>query len=156
MRSRKWTIEQLKDVASTSFSYRSVIKKLGLKPAGGNYKQITKYLKENSVDTTHFRGKGWNKGKLFDPKPKILLNLILKQDSDFQSHKLKKRLLLESVKIEACEECHWSESRDDGSIPLELHHINGDPRDNRLENLQILCPNCHSLKLNHRGRNIKK
>lgn len=41
-------------------------------------------------------------------------------------------------------------------IPLELHHINGDHTDNRLENLQVLCPNCHALTDNYRGRNIGK
>jgi len=37
---------------------------------------------------------------------------------------------------------------------VELHHINGDSRDNRLENLQILCPNCHALTDNYRGKNV--
>ncbi|MDE1988391.1 MAG: HNH endonuclease, partial [Patescibacteria group bacterium] len=41
-------------------------------------------------------------------------------------------------------------------LPLELDHINGDRHDNRLENLRILCPNCHSLKPTHRGRNMNK
>ena len=40
-------------------------------------------------------------------------------------------------------------------IPLELHHINGDNTDNRIENLQLLCPNCHALTDNYRGKNIK-
>ncbi|HAN04121.1 MAG TPA: hypothetical protein DCW72_10215 [Elusimicrobia bacterium] len=44
----------------------------------------------------------------------------------------------------------------DGRLPLELDHVNGDNRDNRLENLRILCPNCHSLKPTHRGRNSGK
>jgi len=43
----------------------------------------------------------------------------------------------------------------DGYLPLELDHINGDHHDNRLENLRILCPNCHSLKPTHRGRRRK-
>ena len=40
-------------------------------------------------------------------------------------------------------------------IPLELHHVNGDNRDNRLENLQLLCPNCHALTNTYRGKNNK-
>ncbi len=44
----------------------------------------------------------------------------------------------------------------DGPISLEIDHINGINNDNRLENLRILCPNCHSQTDTFRGRNIKK
>lgn len=40
------------------------------------------------------------------------------------------------------------------AIPLEIHHINGNHKDNHLENLQILCPTCHALTNNYRGKNI--
>ena len=43
----------------------------------------------------------------------------------------------------------------EGYLPLELDHINGDRYDNRLENLRVLCPNCHSLTPTHRGRSGK-
>ena len=42
----------------------------------------------------------------------------------------------------------------DSDIPLELHHINGDKFDNRIENLQLLCPNCHSFTDNYRAKNM--
>ncbi|KKQ13143.1 MAG: hypothetical protein US27_C0015G0001, partial [Candidatus Moranbacteria bacterium GW2011_GWF1_36_78] len=52
--------------------------------------------------------------------------------------------------------CGWHKVSKDGRLPLELDHINGDSKDNRIKNLRVLCPNCHSLKPTHRGRNIKK
>ncbi len=38
-------------------------------------------------------------------------------------------------------------------IPLELHHKDGDNTNNELDNLELLCPNCHALTDNYRGRN---
>ena len=69
---------------------------------------------------------------------------------------LKKRLFLANLKPKNCEICGWAKVTEDGYLPLELDHINGNSKDNRLENLRVLCPNCHSLKPTHRGRNIRK
>lgn len=156
MRRKKWTEEQLRNAAQCSRSIRQILSILKLKEAGGNYAQIKKFLQIYKIDTSHLKGKAWNKGLKGIGKPFVLLNKILVKNSDFQSYKLKKRLFLDKIKWEYCEICGWKEKTKDGRLPLELDHINGDRRDNRLENLRILCPNCHSLQFTHRGRNIKK
>lgn len=155
MKKRKWTEEQLRDAAKNSTSVRQVLSKIGLREAGGNYVQVQKYLRFYKIDTTHFKGKGWNKGLVGIGKPIYSLEEILAENSTYQSYKLKKRLLDANLKPQQCEECGWRERSPDGRIPLELDHINGIRSDNRLENLRILCPNCHSLKPTHRGRNRK-
>lgn len=155
MKPRKWTEDQLRLAAKDSTSIRQVLHILGLKEAGGNYSQIAKYFKEYSIDVSHFRGKGWNKGLQGIGKPRFSLEQILTVSSTFQSYKLKRRLFQAKLKYERCEECGWAKRSVDGRIPLELDHKNGDCRDNRLENLRVLCPNCHSLKPTHRGRNKK-
>jgi transposase len=68
---------------------------------------------------------------------------------------LKRALLREALKRYVCEICGISEWR---GLPLSLalHHVNGDGRDNRLENLQLLCPNCHSQTENFAGRNVTR
>ena len=155
MRSKKWTISQLKEAAKKSKSIRQVLGLLGLKQAGGNYAQIKKYFDFYKIDILHFTGKLWNKGLKGIGKPRIPLEKILVKNSTYQSFKLKKRLFLAGLKSQQCEECGWAKRSDSGHLPLELDHVNGNHMDNRLENLRVLCPNCHSLKPTHRGRKIK-
>lgn len=84
------------------------------------------------------------------------LEEILTRNSRYQSYKLKRRLFAAGLKKPSCELCGWSKEAKDGRIPLELDHMNGDRYDNRIENLRILCPNCHSLQPTHRGLNKRK
>ena len=156
MRNKKWTNHDLQIAIQSSSSIRQVIAKLGLIPAGGNYVQVTKQIALLKLDTSHFLGRGWNKGMHFAKVPAKPLAEVLQKNSHVQSFKLKKRLFQENIKKIECEECGWKKVSEDGRIPLELDHINGDRLDNRLENLRVLCPNCHSLKPTHRGRNKKK
>ena len=102
-----------------------------------------------------FSGKGWSKGKTVPKEPLYSLDQVLVKDSFFNLSHLKRRLFKADLKKPKCEECGWEQMSLDGRVPIELDHINGDRHDNRLENLRILCPNCHSLKLTHRGRNKK-
>ncbi len=156
MRLRKWTEKELKQAVKDSRSIRQVLKILHLKEAGGNYAQIKKYVENYKINTSHLKGRGWNKGlKGFVSTRRISLKRILVENSSFQSYKLKNRLISEGLKPSYCAECGWAKKSKDGRLPLEIDHINGDSRDNRLVNLRILCPNCHSLKLTHRGRNRK-
>ena len=65
---------------------------------------------------------------------------------------IKQRLIKLGIKDEACEECgirDWLGR----PLSLELHHVNGDGKDHRLENLQLLCPNCHSQTDTWGGKN---
>lgn len=155
-RRRSWSDAELAAAVESSYSYRQVIKKLGLVPAGGNYSQTKHRIIDLSLNTDHFTGRGWNTGsryrKVLQPKP---LREILVNGSRYQSYKLRNRLFREGLKKQSCEECGWAEKSVDGRIPVELDHINGDRYDNRLKNLRILCPNCHSLKPTHRAKNRK-
>lgn len=153
MRQRTWTQEQLKNAVINSLSCRQVLTKLNLKPTGGNYRQLSKYVQESNLNTSHFKGHAWNKGLKYTGKPLQSLEKILVENSDYQSYKLKLRLFINGYKKERCEICGWAEKSIDGRIPLELDHINGNHLDNRITNLQILCPNCHSLRPSHGGRN---
>lgn len=65
---------------------------------------------------------------------------------------LKKRLLFETK--DTCEECGQQNIWNNKPLTLELHHIDGNSKNNKRENLQILCPNCHTQTPNHRGKNL--
>lgn len=152
---RSWTDEQLIEAVKICYSYRGVISSLGLIPAGGNYAQIQARIKQLNLDTSHFTGARWNAGKTYHTKSRPILTELLIENGAVQSYKLKKRLFEEGIKHPVCELCGWAERATDGRIPVELDHINGNHSDNRLENLRILCPNCHSLQPTHRGKNKK-
>lgn len=149
----KWTDEQFIEIVAANYSIAGVIKALGLVPAGGNYTTVNNKIKELNLDTSHFTGRGWNVGLKFKPKKAKPLSEILVEDSNYQSFKLAQRLLKEGIKEHKCERCKRTEW-EEVPIPLELHHINGTRTDNRLSNLQLLCPNCHALTDSYRGKNI--
>lgn len=151
---RRWTDEDLVHAVSISLSYRQVITRLGLVPAGGNYQSIQRRIGELNIATGHFTGKVWNKLPFGNSIYRKSIDEVLVKKGTTQSYKLKRRLIKAGLKEQACELCGWAQRSIDGRIPVELDHINGDRFDNRIENLRILCPNCHSLQLTHRGKNI--
>jgi hypothetical protein len=152
MRKRTWQLEDLRQAVETSTSYRQVLEKLSLKGSGGNYEQIKKYIKDEQLNIEHFKGRGWNRGLMGTGRPRMPLDKVLILGSEVQSFKLKKRLFHAGLKPMHCEECGWAKLSENGYLPLELDHINGNRHDNRIENLRILCPNCHSLRPTHRSR----
>jgi DNA-binding CsgD family transcriptional regulator len=87
------------------------------------------------------------------PRPTVTpIAALCTADTPRSRGNLKRRLLREGLKEPRCEGCglHRWQGR---ALPLSLHHINGDRDDNRIENLEILCPNCHALTGNFSGRN---
>jgi Zn finger protein HypA/HybF involved in hydrogenase expression len=66
---------------------------------------------------------------------------------------LRKRLLVE--RNHKCEECGVGNMYNGRPLSLELDHIDGNNKNNKLENLRILCPNCHSQTPTHRAKNIR-
>lgn len=148
-----YTKELLEQAIENAKSIADICRFIGLKPLGSNYKTVRDKLELFNIDYSHLTGQRWNKGlKHISESSRFPLSEILKEGVDYKSDTLKKRLIAEGIKENKCELCGCTSEK----AVLELHHINGDHFDNRLENLQILCPNCHSLTLNHRGKNINK
>lgn len=147
MASNRYTKEEIIEAVKTSKSYSEVCRKLGLSPRGGNPTTIKRKIEEYGLDISHFTFGAWAKGSTADTDCRIRkkdINEILIENSGWTSHSIKNRLLKEGLKEYKCESCGLS-SWGGYPIPLELHHINGIHTDNRLENLLILCPNCHAM-----------
>lgn len=141
------------ELAKKCTNINQILKILGKKSTNEYYKQIKKILEENNVDTSHFTYNEKYKPNGIEEKKSLSDYLVI--GSAITISKLRNRLIKEGVKEHKCEKCGRTEWEGE-IIPLQLHHINGDRTDNRLENLQLLCPNCHALTDNYCGKKSKK
>ena len=157
MRRKSWNEHQLREAIRGSTSWSGVMRRLGLAVAGNSVKFIQAKAAELRLDISHFKGHGWSKGMTGMPSPPQVISLpeILVEKSCYTSSKdLKRRLFKAGLKEMRCEHCLKTEWMG-GPIPLQLDHINGIRSDNRIENLRVLCPNCHALTPTWGGRNHK-
>jgi hypothetical protein len=141
--------EQLRFAISNSTSFRQVLQKLNVIPAGGNYTVLRKRIDYFKIDTSHFTGQLWSKGRILGPKRS--LDDYLSNSAPITSHKLRLKLLSEGILLPVCHSCKrktWLQK----PLPLELHHLDGNHKNNQLSNLSLLCPNCHTLTEGYRRR----
>lgn len=136
------------ELINNSSCISDVLQKLGYSTNGNSWGN--KIVKERMEKLELIFTK---KNKNYCNNTSIPLEQILIKDSEYNRTKLKERLIREGIKEYKCECCGISEWNGK-PISLQLHHINGIHNDNRLSNLQLLCPNCHSQTDNFgtRGR----
>lgn len=138
--------EFLEQEIKNCYSYADFCRLMDLVPEGGNYLRVKALIKKYNLDISHFKNEPWNKGKCYKQSYSKLEDALVENSPVTNTNSLKKRLWKAGLKEQKCELCGCEEH-------LEMHHINGDPTDNRLENLQILCPTCHAGTENFRGKN---
>lgn len=143
-----YSIDQLKGAVAASESWRGVAEKLGLFYCQNLLLSMKQKAAQNEIPTSHFLGKKVWSGK-------ISANRKDATSLKGNSHSRKLALIRDGYKKHQCEVCERTEWRG-LSIPITLHHINGDKHDNRLENLQILCGNCHMQTENFAAKNKRR
>lgn len=153
-----FTPEQLARVADavrSSYSIAGVLRCLGLRVGGANYDTVKRAVRTLQLDTSHWTGEGHRKGSRVPVVPARPLHLVLVRGVFYSTYDLKRRLLAQGLFEARCVHCGLAEWRG-GNIPLELDHIDGDRTNNELQNLRLLCPNCHAMTPTYRAKNKGK
>lgn len=142
----RFTRQEIEQFVKESFSYVELAKRIGYDDASKNgsaYRTVHEMVDTLHLDTSHFKGQGWNKDNFdysrFTYGKKIKSANAVDAIIALRGHK--------------CESCGLSEWMGN-PIPLEVHHIDGQELNSVLENLALICPNCHALTDNYRGKNI--
>ncbi|MEV6947071.1 HNH endonuclease signature motif containing protein [Streptomyces sp. NPDC051172] len=148
----KWTREILQAAVSASTNMCDVLRHLGLEVVGGHHTHISRQIQAYGINTSHFqvptrRGKPW--------RPRTPEGLLVEQPVG-QARRIPSDRLKWAMKAmgmqEQCALCGTEAVWRGHPLPLEVDHIDGNWRDNRIENLRFLCPNCHSTRDSYRGR----
>lgn len=150
---REYAIDKLIENADKCVNMLDLCHKMGIENVGGeDYKEIKQLAQELGVELRF----SYKRNTMCDYHPRIETKDILVENSTYRNAtKLKNRLIEEGLKEYRCERCKNTEWEGE-PIPLQIHHVNGVHTDNRLENIQLLCPNCHSLTDTYAGKNANR
>ena len=146
-------LEKVKEIIYESISYSECMIKLGYNcKGGGTFTKLKKLIADNNIDISHFKGCAHGKSRNI----KINKEDVFRENSTYINNtSLKSRLIKDYNFKEKCSICGISEWMGN-KLSLQLDHINGINKDNRVENLRLLCPNCHSQTETFSGSNKLK
>lgn len=147
------TDDELREIVKRHNTYSGIMRELGYACNGGGVQmRLKERCKQLKIDTSHFKGKGHGTSITTLHK----LEDLLSGNKTYQgSNHLKKRLYKEGLLKEQCSRCGISEWMET-TIVFHLDHVDGNNRNNSLDNLRILCPNCHSQTPTFSGRNVRR
>lgn len=143
----KYTKELLEPIVKESISFREVSRRLGLANDNRASRDVKPHILRLEIDFSHFNRAGRRLGKQQTDAEVFVLN------STFRSYQMVGRL--KKLRPYECVLCANNGIWLNEAMTLEVDHINGKNRDNRLENLRFLCPNCHSIQPTSNGKKRK-
>lgn len=147
-----WEKEYVAAAISSSINYSQVLRKLGHHVGTSNFKILKRKINEYGLSISHFTFKPAKPAKR---RPSLTNKDVFKKDSPRSSKTIKRAAFRSGFLSDECAKCGIGSEWQGESLTLHLDHINGDNSDNRVENLRILCPNCHSQTNTFAGRNKK-
>lgn len=151
--------EELSMAVAKVYNCAELCRIFGLSSTGGTVSRLNKLIRFLQLDTTHWTGQLWNKGKssLDDNRlRKKPVDQIFADNSNASASYVRKLVLTKNLIEYKCESCNLIDNWNGKRLNLQLDHINGKRNDHRLENLRWLCPNCHSQTETFCARNITK
>jgi hypothetical protein len=140
------------DLASAIEGSRSIaeaLRQLGIPPTASSYRIFRGRVRALDLELHHHAGQGWARARTF-PERWVAIERFAETADGVR---LRQRLVALGLREHRCERCGLGAWLDE-PIPLEVDHVDGDRRNNALDNLRLLCPNCHALTPTYRGRNI--
>ncbi|MGW3662847.1 HNH endonuclease signature motif containing protein [Streptomyces sp. NPDC005141] len=151
----KWTQEVLEPVVAVSVSVNDVVRRLGLASVGGHQANIARRIKACGIDTSHFTARVQT-DRMRHNRRRRGAEEILVEDGSADARRIPgqrlKRAMRELGLGERCVLCGIEPFWLGEPLPFEVDHIDGNWRNNRIENLRLLCPNCHATTDTYRGR----
>ena len=155
-----WKIpeDELKKAISESTSFAEFFRKFQIEGKAGAYSTLKRRLGKLEIDYSHIKmGKYSNRGRIFlSPENKIPLKDILIEGSSYSRYHLKRRLIKEGYLKNECAICGLGPEWNNKELIMNIDHINGVNDDNRIGNLRLICPNCHSQTPTFAGRGLRK
>jgi DNA polymerase III alpha subunit len=146
MRKIKYTKEVLEGYVKNSLTIMDVVRKTGLQANCSNHRHIKNRLLFYNIDFSHFKGASARKGTIIGPKKHWTEILVAKPINTRTQGKKLKNALIRMGRPYICVGCKNDGKWADSNLTLQVDHINNINSDNRPENLQFMCPNCHSVK----------
>lgn len=140
-----YSAEDLARAVAESTSIAGVMRKLGIKLAGGSHAYIARRVESAGLDTGHFLGQAHQRGRPARRRlpPEQVLRVRAPGSNRIAASRLR-RALIEMGVAERCEQCGGGPEWQGRPLRLVIDHRNGEWLDNRVENLRFLCPNCHA------------
>jgi len=143
MLSKRYTLEKVIEAIGKNKSWSGVLKDIGLKCSGGSTRTMKNIALKNNINTSHFLGQRWNSGGKTTTN-EISIEKSFIKNSNLSKGAIKRKILKYKLIDYKCCKCGLLGVWQNEPIVLHLDHVNGDIKDNRLDNLRFLCPNCHS------------